>query len=166
MGNPNCILSPVTRRRLETQGYVGFTDAELNNFKFGIRFAFYACGLLVLSGLIFSKVEILLVAMGVAFLAALSPSHPFDYIYNYGVRQLLGKPRMPARSNQGRFACGIATFWLAGVIFLLKANLHVWAYIAGAILLTGAVLVSTLDICIPSMIYNFLFKRQTSERHS
>jgi hypothetical protein len=160
MRNTDCILSPVTRRRLEAQGYLGFTDAQLYDFKFGIRFAYYLCALLVLSGLIFSRVEVLLTAMVVAFLATLPPYHPFDYLYNYGVRKLLHKPKLPPRTNQGRFACGIATIWLGLIIFMLQTNLHIWAYIAGGVLLFVAGLVSTLDICIPSIIYNYLFKRQ------
>lgn len=166
MENQNCLISPVTRKRLEAQGYLGFTDAQLNDFKFGIRFAYYLCGLLALTGLIFSSVEILLIAMGVAFVAMIPPYHPFDYLYNYGVRQLLSKPKLPPRTNQGRFACGIATIWLGGIILLLKNNLEVWAYVAGGILLCVAGLVSVLDICIPSLIYNFLFRRQARHFHS
>jgi hypothetical protein len=161
MGNQNCTLSPVTRRRLEAQGYLGFSDAELREFRFGIRFAYYMCGLLVLSGLIFSRVELLFVAMGVAFLAMFPPYHPFDYLYNYAVRHLLGKSKLPPRANQGRFACAIATVWVGGIIWLLRINLDVWANIAGGMLLFVATLVSTTDLCIPSIIYNFMFKRHS-----
>ncbi len=55
MKNQDCILDPVRRRRLETQGYLGFTDTELNDFKFGIRFAYYLCGSLMVIGLAFNK---------------------------------------------------------------------------------------------------------------
>ena len=161
MGDKNCTLSPVTRRRLEAQGYLGFTDAQLNDFRFGIRFAYYLCGLVVLTGLVFSRIEILLLAMVIAFLAMMPPYHPFDYLYNYGVRQVLNKPKLPPRANQGRFACGIATIWIGGIILLMANSLEVWAYITGAILLCVAALVSVLDICLPSMVYNFLFGQQT-----
>jgi hypothetical protein len=163
MGNQNSILSPVTRRRLEAQGYLGFSDSELSDYRFGIRFAYYLCGLLVLSGLIFSSIELLLVAMGVAFLAMFPPYHPFDYLYNYGVRHLLGKSKLPHRANQGRFACGIATVWVGGIIWLLQINLDVWANMAGGVLLFVATLVTTMDICIPSIIYNAMFKKQTRQ---
>ncbi len=68
MKNQDCILDPVRRRRLETQGYLGFTDTELNDFKFGIRFAYYLCGSLMVIGLAFNKVEILAAAMIIALL--------------------------------------------------------------------------------------------------
>jgi hypothetical protein len=166
MKNQNCMLSPVTRKRLEQQGYVSFTDAQLNDFKFGIRFAYYLCGLLVLTGLVFSRIEILIIAMVVAFFAMLPPYHPIDYLYNYGVRQVLHKPKLPPRTSQGRFACGIATIWLGAIIVLLGEGLHVYAYVAGGVLLIVATLVSTLDICIPSILYNFLFTRHVPGAHS
>jgi hypothetical protein len=158
MKSQSCI-SPVRKKRLETQGYTGFTDAELNDFKFGIRFAYYLCGSLVVLGLVLTNLKILAVAMAVAFVGAFPPYHPFDYLYNFGIRHLVSKPRIPPRSNQGRFACGIATLWLGGIIYLFYAGLDFWAYLAGGILVSVAALVSTMDICIPSIVYNFLFKK-------
>ncbi len=160
MKNQDCILSPVRRKRLETQGYKGFTDSELNDFKFGIRFAYYSCGSIAALGLLLGSPEILAAAMAIALLGTLPPYHPFDYLYNYVIRHLIHRPKIPPRPNQGRFACGIAMVWLGGTIYLFYAGLPLWGYAAGGILLLSATLVSTLDICIPSMIYNFLFRRK------
>lgn len=160
MKNHNYIITPVRRKRLEAQGYNGFTDSELNDFKFGIRFAYYICGLLVILGLLLTNLEILTVAMIIAFLGTMPPYHPFDYMYNYVIRHLINKPKMPPRSDQGRFACGIATVWLGGIIYLFYVGLNVWGYIAGGILVSISTLVSTMDICIPSMIYNFFLKKK------
>ncbi|MDZ7647810.1 MAG: DUF4395 family protein [Cytophagales bacterium] len=63
---------------------------------------------------------------------------------------------MPPRSNQGRFACGIATVWLGATLYLFYIDLNFWAHFAGWILVSVAAMVSTMDICIPSMIYNFI----------
>ena len=153
------MISPVRRKRFETQGYNGFTDSELNDFKFGIRFAYYLCGSLVLLGLLFTNMKILCAVLVIAIVGTLPPYHPFDYLYNLGIRHLINKPKMPPRSNQGRFACAMAAVWLVGIIYLFYAGLNVWGYIAGGVLVFVAALVSILDICIPSMIYNFLFRR-------
>lgn len=160
MKNEKCILTPASRKKLETQGYIGYTDVELNDFKYGIRFAYYLCGSLVLLGLLLTNLKILAVAMIIAFFGMLPPFHPFDYLYNYVVRHFFNRSKIPPRTNQGRFACGIATVWLGGTIYLFYAGLNVWGYIAGGILVLIATLVSTMDICIPSMIYNFLFKKR------
>lgn len=101
-------------------------------------FAYYLCSSLVVLGLVFNKVEILAAAMIIAFFGMIPPYHPFDYLYNYGVRHLINKPKMPHRSNQGRFACGIATAWLAGIIYLMYLSLTIWAYIAGSIFGVGS----------------------------
>ena len=160
MRNQDNIISPVRRRRLETQGYIGFNDSELNDFKFGIRFAYYLCGSLVVIGLLLTNLKILTFTAIIAFFGSLPPYHPFDYFYNYVIRHLVNKPKMPPRSNQGRFACGIATVWVSGIIYLFYVGLNFLGYLAGGILVLIATLVSTMDICIPSMIYNFLFKRK------
>jgi hypothetical protein len=162
MKNENNSISLCRKKRLEAQGYHGFTDTELNDFKFGIRFAYYLCGLLVILGLSLTNLKILAFAMVVAFLGVMPPYHPFDYLYNYVARHIINKPKLPPRSNQGRFACGIATVWLGGVIYLFYAGFAFWGYLAGGLLVAIATLVSTMDICIPSMIYNSLFKRRVN----
>jgi hypothetical protein len=100
------------------------------------------------------------IAAIIAFAGAFPPYHPFDYLYNYGVRNLLGKPKLPPRTNQGRFACGIASVWLAITIYLLYNNHTVSANILAIALLAVGILVVTTDICIPSIIYNGIFKNE------
>lgn len=155
----NSGLSAVKRQRLETQGYIGYSDVELSNFKFGIRFAYYLCGSLVLTGLLLTDIRVLAAAMIIAFAGSFPPYHPFDYLYNYAIRHLIKKPEIPPRSKQGRFACGIATVWVALIIYLFSLNQYFFGYIAGGVLVAVAALVSMLDICIPSMIYNILFRK-------
>jgi hypothetical protein len=41
MENQDCNITPLRRKRLETQGYKGYSDSELHDFKFGIRFYFF-----------------------------------------------------------------------------------------------------------------------------
>jgi hypothetical protein len=151
-------ISPIRRKRIEAQGYYGYSDFELNSFKFGIRFAYYLCGSLVILGLLTMNLKILGAAMIIAFFGSFPPYHPFDFLYNYVIRHWIGKPKMPPRPNQGRFACGIATVWLGSTVYLFYAGHDIWGYSLGIALVIVATLVSTLDICIPSLIYNSLFK--------
>jgi hypothetical protein len=160
MKNSTCIIEPSTRKRLETQGYVGFSDEQLAAFKFGIRFAYALCLTLFVSGLLLANITLLTIAAVIAFLAVFPPYHPFDYLYNYGVRHLLNKPKLPPRTNQGRFACGIASVWLATIIICLDAGYIIATYTLGGMLFAVALLVTTTDICIPSMIYNLIFPRK------
>ena len=159
----DCNLKPHTRKRFEIQGYRGYSDSELDDFKIGIRFAYYLCTSLVILGLLLANLEILVVAMIIAFFGSFPPYHPLDYLYNYVVRHWIGKPKMPPRANQGRFACRIATVWLGATIYLFYIGNSTWGYIIGISLVIVATLVSVLDICIPSMIYNSLFKQKAKE---
>lgn len=158
MTGKNKIISQTCRLRLDVQGYQNFSDEELNDFKFGIRFAYAVCSTLVALGLVFSNITLLIIAGAVAFWGMFPPYHPVDYLYNYIIRHIFRKPKLPPRTNQGRFACRIATVWIAVTIFFIYNGNILIGNILGVVLLIIAVLVSTTDICIPSMIYNALFK--------
>ena len=159
MVTKNKIISSACKNRLHIQGYDNYSDKELNDHKYGIRFAYTGCITLVAFGLYFQSITVLTITAVIAFVAAFLPYHPFDYIYNYGVRHLVNKPKMPPRTNQGRFACGIASVWLVITIYLLYTNYTLLANIFGVALFAVGALVATTDICIPSMIYNSIFKR-------
>ena len=149
-----------TRKRLQLQGYRNIPDSLLNKYKYGIRFAYIGCGSLVLAGLITQEVMFWYVAMFIAFAAVILPRHPFDYLYNNGIRQLINKPRIPLRTNENRFACGIATFWLALVIALFTTGAVMVANILVGLLIVQAFVVGTIDYCVPSIMYKAMFLRK------
>lgn len=150
-------ISAWTRKNLHIQGFSNLSDAELNEHKYGIRSAYLLCALVVTIGLVLNSIPVLLVATVAAFLGALSTRHPFDYIYDGIFRHLLRKPPVPKRHEQGQFACSIATTFLIAIIFLLYNNINLAAYVLGGTLLLQAYVVSMIDFCVPSRIYNFLF---------
>ena len=154
------MISAVCKKRLHTQGYQGYSDRELNDYKYGIRFAYALCTTLAGLGLVLSNITLLIIAAVIALAGILPPYHPFDYLYNHAVRHILKKPKIPPRTNQGRFACGVAFVWLTITIYLLYNNHFITGNILGGILLSVAILVSAMDICIPSMVYNFLFRKE------
>jgi hypothetical protein len=48
-----------------------------------------------------------------AALGAVLPWHPFDLIYNHGIRRFTGGQILPRYRAPRRFACVVATGWLA-----------------------------------------------------
>ncbi len=160
MGNKEHTFSVVHRKRVEQQGFVNFSDQELSDFKMGIRFPYILCSTLAALGIVLKSIPILAVALVFAFFGMFPPYHPFDYLYNYVVRKILNKPKTPPRANQGRFACMLATLFLATIIYLFNKELFLEGYIVGGLLLGTSFLVSYLDICIPSMVYNLIFKKK------
>lgn len=152
------ILSETRICRLKAQGYLNYSDSEISELAFGHRFAFIICGSIVALGVATANIPILAAMTLVAFGGVILPYHPFDYLYNYGLRWMMNKPKLPPRSKQLKFTCAVATAWLLGTVFLFYSNHMVAGYIAGGLLFTVAFIVSTTDFCIPSTIYNFIFK--------
>jgi hypothetical protein len=154
-------ISPLRIFRIKEQGYdTGFTQEEISKHAAGNRFAYQMCTILFTMGLVLTNIPILTIAAIIAGLAVILPNHPFDYLYNFSLRQWLKKPKLPPRSAQAKFACGIAAVWLGTIIYLFYASLYVLGYTMGGILFVIAFLVSTIDLCIPSKIYNALFLRK------
>jgi len=152
------LISPDRIKRLKVQGYCNYPDANLSELAFGNRFAYIICSSILLIGIITANIPILASMMIVALFGVILPYHPFDYIYNHLIRGMVNKPELPPRSKQLKFACGIATIWIAATIYLFYAGFTIGGYIVGGMLFSVALLVSTTDICIPSRIFNFLFK--------
>lgn len=152
-------LPVTTRRRLNVQGFSDVDDENLADVAPWLRMAFGMCALLAGAGTALASPAILWVLMLIAALAALFPVHPFDLIYNYGIRYLRNTGPLPKRRAQSRFACGVGAVWLVATVWAFQSGALLAGYILGGALTGIAVLVSTTDICIPSMIYNALFLR-------
>lgn len=145
-------------KRLKIQDYCGMSDKRLSELAFGNRFAYILCSFLVFIGVVLANIPLLCAMMLIALYGVLLPYHPFDYIYNHGLRKVLNKPELPPRSLQIKFACSIATIWLAIAIGLFFLDFMTAGYICGGILFSLAFTVSTTDICILSLLYNYLFR--------
>ena len=140
--------------RIREQGYFCYSKKEISELAFGNRFAYQLCTSLLIVGIAFANIPILSTMMVIAFSSVLLPNHPFDYIYNYILSDWMELPKLPRRSIQLKFACSIATIWIGSTIYLFHNNLMVQGYIAGAVFITLATIVSLTDICIPSIIFN------------
>ena len=152
-------LSATTRRRLNVQGLSDVDDEALAEVAPWLRMAFGLCTLLAGVGTALASPLILWILTPIAALAALLPVHPFDLIYNHGIRYLRKTGPLPKRRAQTRFACGVGAVWLVVTALAFQSGALVAGYILGGALAGIALLVSTTDICIPSMIYNALFHR-------
>jgi hypothetical protein len=98
---------------------------------------------------------------GIALLGTLLPFHPFDLLYNFGVRYLTGTRPLPPHGPQRRFVCGLATVWLAATGWAFDVGSPTVGLALGIPLILVAALVSVTHFCIPSQIYNTLFDRRT-----
>ncbi len=150
-------LSATRIHRVRQQGYFLMTDKQISAIAFGNRFAFILCTSILSIGVGLANIPILSGMMVIAALGFILPYHPFDYIYNYLLARRLGKPRLPKRSDQLKFACTLATIGILTTIYMFHQGFNTLGYISGGSIVAVAFTVSTTDLCIPSVIYNALF---------
>ena len=152
-------ITATTQRRLDVQGFGDVDKATLAEVAPWLRMAFGLSTLIAGVGTMFTSSLILWSLVPIAAFAAIFPFHPFDLIYNHGIRYIRGSGPLPKRRAQSRFACGIAAIWLVAIAWAFQSGAIILGYILGGSLVGVGALVSTTDICIPSIIYNALFLR-------
>jgi hypothetical protein len=146
-------LTPRTSRLLDIQGFDTVDMEELAPVARWLRLAFGLCASLAGVGTVLASPTVLLVLTPVAALAAASPVHPFDLIYNYVIRRFTGTGPLPRRGVPSRLACGMGAVMLLVTAWAFSVGHAVLGYALGGVLTFIALLVSTTDICVPSMIY-------------
>lgn len=150
------------RCRLEAQGFLGLDDAALRELAPWLRWSPALCTLFMIVGVAAQSPLVLWALAATAFFGALLPLHPFDLLYNYGVRHLTRTRPFPHQGPQRRFACGIAAAWLAATGWAFSTGAVSIGMVLGIPLILVAGLVSFTHYCIPSLIYNTLFNKRVS----
>ena len=146
-------LSPMRRTLLHIQGFDNVDDVTLVRTQNWIRFSPALCATVAAVGTALASPWVLWSLAVIAAAGALLSFHPFDLIYNLGIRRFSGTTKLPDNRAPRRFACGLASVWLVVTGGLFAGGYTITGYVLGASLVGVAVLVSTTHICIPSMIY-------------
>ena len=151
------VLSESTRRRLDIQGFTDVGDDVLAEVGPWLRLTTGLCALGFLLGTVFASPIILWSLAPIAALGVIFPVHPFDLIYNYGIRHITNTRKLPKRGAPNRFACGLGAVGLIITGWLFYTGMTTEGYINGGFIFMVGLLVSTTDICIPSIIYRSMF---------
>ena len=160
-------LASWSRSCLTMQGYSVLSDEERKSLWLGIRFAPALCFAGIALGVILASPVLLLAMAATAFVGGfLTPKHPFDYVYDIAFRPLLGGPSVPASPAPRRFACQLATPWIAAIAVASLADLAMVAWALAAPLLVVAATVATTNWCLPSLMYGLLHGRRAGESAS
>jgi hypothetical protein len=149
----------VVRCRLEAQGFQDLDDETLAEIGPWMRWSPAICAAFMAVGSLFASPPVLWGLGVVALLGALLSRHPFDLVYNHGVRHLTRTRPLPRHGHQRRFACGVATVWLAGTGLAFHEGAMALGYVLGGTITAVATLVGVTHFCIPSLVYNTLFRR-------
>ena len=153
-------VTPTVRSRLEAQGFRGLDDATLGKLAPWLRWSPVLCTVSITIGVVLMSPTVLWSVAAIAFLGTVLPFHPFDLIYNYGIRHLTGTGPLPHQGPQRRFACGFAVVWLIAMGWAFHAGATTVGLVFGVLMIGMAALVSVTHFCAASAIYNALFERR------
>lgn len=165
-GGNTIALSPTILRRLEMRGIACSSDPEFTKLVPWLRTTFVLCGTLVALGTALAFTPLLWAMVPIAALGAILPIHPFDLIYNYGIRHVTGTQPLPRNGAPTRFACGVAVVWLVATALAFGAGVAWLGYLLGGLLTAVAAIVSVTHFCIPSAIYQSLFGQGVALREA
>jgi len=165
MKTVNKHISETRLKRLRQQGFTNYTNRQLEQMAFGIRFPYRLCVAIIVTAIVTESIPLFAIMLGIAVSGILLPYHPFDYIYNVLISKRMGRPKVPLRPKQLKFACSIASGFLATTVYLMVSGATTAGLILAGILAVFALSPATTDLCIPSIIYNALFGRK-AERDS
>lgn len=150
-------ISPRLQSWLEMRGITCSNDPEFIKVVPWLRTTFLLCGSLVAIGTALAFTPLLWAMVPIAALGGILRVHPFDNIYNYGLRHLTGTKRLPLNGPPTRFACALATPLLVATGVAFEVGVLWLGYLLGGLLTSVALLVGVTHFCIPSLIYQFLF---------
>lgn len=155
-------VPPVIRGRLETQGFNCPDDPAFAAVVPWIRFSPALCTVWIVIGTALGSPGILAVLVPFAAAGAIHDRHPFDYLYNLGVRRVTDTEPLPRNGAPRRFACGVAAVWLTLTATAFVFEPPIVGYALGAVIAVVGAIVSTTHFCIPSTIYRLLVRRPSS----
>jgi hypothetical protein len=156
------VLTGTTRRRLDIQGFERVDENALAPVVPWLRLAFGLCAAMAGVGTAMASPTILLLLVPVASLAAVFPVHPFDLIYNHGIRFVTGTSPLPRRGAPARVACGLGAVWRGAPAWVCHTGHPRAGYPRRAAHQRGGPVVNT-DICIPASTARYWIPRQRDD---
>ena len=92
------------RENIQAQGFCGLDDKTYAQINYPLRLSPAICMLWTAVGTALASPMILWALTPFAALGAILPGHPFDVLYNYGLRHLTGTPALPGYRARRRLA--------------------------------------------------------------
>ena len=134
---------------LAVQGY-RLSPQESRALRFGLRFPTALCLALVVAGLALQSATLILALVPIGAVAGWTARHPFDLLWNHGLRKLVHAPALPPNPTPRRHAFKLATVWLLAVGVLFAVGQATAALVLGGVLVAVCGLVTVTHFCVPS----------------
>jgi hypothetical protein len=154
-------MSAWTDRNLDVQGYC-LTPQQSRELRWGLRFPTALCLVFVVTGLALQSAVLILALVPIGVVAGWSHHHPFDLIWNHGLRHLTGAPELPPNPKPRRHAFKLAAVWLLAVGLLFAFGQANAALVLGAILVGVCLLNTTTNFCVPSTLLSIWRRRRAA----
>lgn len=151
------------RENLTTHGYC-LSDAERRELALGLRFSTGLCLTLVVPALVLASPTMVFALSAIGTVAGFGARHPFDHVWNHGVRHLVGGPELPPNPPRRRDAFKVGTTWLLVVGALLAAGAASVAVVLGGLLVAACGTVTATNLCLPSETLAWLERRHGARR--
>jgi hypothetical protein len=144
---------------LDVQGYC-LSANESRALRWGLRFPTALCLALVVAGLALQSAALILALVPIGAVAGWTRRHPFDLIWNHGLRHSTGAPELPPNPTPRRHAFKLATVWLLAVGLLFAFGQATAGLALGAVLVVVCALNTTTNFCVPSTLLGIWWRRR------
>ena len=131
-------ISTTARERIQAQGFCGLSDATYAQINYPLRLSPGIMMVWVAVGTVLASAQILWAVVPFTALGAILTGHPFDVLYNYGLRYVVGRQELPRYGLRRRLAFAVATPMMSLAAWGFQAGVPLLGYIVG-----GAIVAST-----------------------
>ena len=156
-------ISTTARERIQAQGFCGLSDATYAQINYPLRLSPGIMMVWVAVGTVLASAQILWALVPFTALGAILTGHPFDVLYNYGLRYLMGAPKLPRYGLRRRLAFAVATTMVSVAAGAFQAGVPLLGYIVGGAIVASTCLEVFTGICGPAVLAGRLFGKVKCE---
>jgi hypothetical protein len=138
------------RERIEEQGFCGLDDGQISEFNLPLRLAPFMCLVWTAAGLTLGSPAVIAALVPFAVAGAILPGHPFDVVYNFGLRHLVKRPPLPHYGKRRRLACVAASVALTASALSFLYGAPAIGYTLGIMVSMGTLTNVITGICPPA----------------
>jgi hypothetical protein len=154
----------LSERGLTMQGFPIRQDPSIQQIEPWLRLTPSLSTIWITSGTALSSPLALLGFSLVSAIGASQKNHPFDQLYNLGIRRVVkGKP-LPENPPPRRFAMALAAAWAAVAAGLMLTGRRRAGTATGALLAISGATVATTHLCLGSLVYQRLQRFKNVEK--
>ena len=156
-------ISATARERIVAQGFCGLSDATYAQINYPLRLAPGIMMAWVAAGTALGSAAILWALVPFTALGAILTGHPFDVLYNQGLRHMLGTQELPRYGNRRRLAFAVATTMMSLAAWGFQAGVPRLGSIVGEAIVASTSLNVITGICGPAVLAARLFGKVKCE---